>query len=244
MPQISLIPPALITSLLFFDLETVAKVQNYSMLSPEEQKLWDHQTTILIKSGQVLPLTSPSDCWNMAAIIPEFSKICSASFGIYIEKPNKEPIFYQRNYTGENELDILQSISKLFETLTTPFELAGYNIDTFDIPFLIKRFIITMGSIPYQLDFFRKKPWEMGTMDLAKIWQGSGRSMVKFDIMANALGIPTPKEEMYGGDVYKTFYEEQNLPKIAKYCDKDVYASFQCARKMAGLPIEVTSKKI
>lgn len=244
MAQTTLISPGLIPGLLFFDIETVAEVETYEELSPRKQELWNHQTKLLIKSGQVEADSTPQSVWPMAAIIPEFAKICSASFGIYIQKADADPVFYQRNYTNADELIILHAILDLFNTLKAPFQFSGYNIDTFDIPFMIKRFMIKLGFIPEQLNFHGKKPWEIGTLDLAKVWQGLGRSMCKFDLLAEVFGIESPKDEMYGGDVYYEFYLKKDLEKIGRYCDKDVLGTLKVALKMAGMNPDVILKSI
>jgi hypothetical protein len=52
--------------------------------------------------------------------------------------------------------------------------------------------------------------------------------------LAHDLGIPSPKDEMDGSMVGKTFYEEKDLEKIAKYCQKDVITLARVYNRFAG----------
>ena len=40
--------------------------------------------------------------------------------------------------------------------------------------------------------------------------------------MAHVLGIPSPKEDIDGSMVRKVYYEDNDLERIIKYCEKDV----------------------
>ena len=40
--------------------------------------------------------------------------------------------------------------------------------------------------------------------------------------MAHVLGIPSPKEDIDGSMVRDVYYEENDLERIVKYCERDV----------------------
>jgi hypothetical protein len=40
--------------------------------------------------------------------------------------------------------------------------------------------------------------------------------------MAHVLGIPSPKEDIDGSMVRDVYYEENDLERITKYCERDV----------------------
>jgi hypothetical protein len=40
--------------------------------------------------------------------------------------------------------------------------------------------------------------------------------------MAYVLGIPSPKEDIDGSKVRSVYYEEGDIDRIAKYCERDV----------------------
>jgi hypothetical protein len=40
--------------------------------------------------------------------------------------------------------------------------------------------------------------------------------------MAHVLGIPSPKDDIDGSQVAQVFYKENDLDRIAIYCEKDV----------------------
>ncbi|MFT4722714.1 MAG: hypothetical protein ACI897_000792, partial [Flavobacteriales bacterium] len=47
-------------------------------------------------------------------------------------------------------------------------------------------------------------------------------------------GIPTPKDDIEGSDVARVYYEDKDLPRIVKYCIKDVVAVAQIVLKFKG----------
>jgi len=40
--------------------------------------------------------------------------------------------------------------------------------------------------------------------------------------MAHVLGVPSPKEDIDGSMVREVYYEENDLERITKYCERDV----------------------
>jgi hypothetical protein len=49
--------------------------------------------------------------------------------------------------------------------------------------------------------------------------------------MCCVLGVESPKDEIAGKDVHRTYWEG-NVDKIIEYCEKDVAAVIDCFRKM------------
>ena len=45
--------------------------------------------------------------------------------------------------------------------------------------------------------------------------------------MTNVLGIPSPKDDIDGSEVYGVFYKENNIERIVNYCEKDTLAVAQ-----------------
>ena len=103
--------------------------------------------------------------------------------------------------------------------------IVGYNINGFDVPFIIKRgFINNITTLPSIFKIFDKKPWELSAKfkDLFLLWQLNTRNFVSLDAVASCLGLETHKDTMDGSMVAPTFYLEKNLEKIVDYCEKDV----------------------
>lgn len=93
-------------------------------------------------------------------------------------------------------------------------------------------------SIPTQLDIAGKKPWETNHLDTMELWRfGDFRSYTSLNLMAAVLDIPTPKDDISGEDVYRVYYDENNLARIRVYCEKDVITTAQILRKLRGEPL-------
>ena len=54
--------------------------------------------------------------------------------------------------------------------------------------------------------------------------------------MAQFFGIPSPKDDMDGSDVARVYYEEKDLARIVRYCEKDVITLTQVYLKLTLQP--------
>jgi predicted PolB exonuclease-like 3'-5' exonuclease len=61
--------------------------------------------------------------------------------------------------------------------------------------------------------------------------------------LATILSIPTPKDDIDGSMVKKVYYEDNDLKRIVKYCQKDVITTAQILLKFKGLP-SISSENI
>jgi 3'-5' exonuclease len=101
--------------------------------------------------------------------------------------------------------------------------LCAHNGKEFDFPFLCRRFLINGMALPKLLQLQGKKPWEVRHLDTMDMWKfGDYKNFSSLNLLAHVFGIPSPKDDMDGSMVGKTFYEENDLPRIEKYCKKDV----------------------
>jgi hypothetical protein len=83
-------------------------------------------------------------------------------------------------------------------------------------------------KLPYKLDLFGKKPWEVPHLDTMELWKfGDYKHYTSLKLMANILGIPSPKEDIDGSMVRDVYYEEQDLDRIVTYCELDVVTTAQ-----------------
>ena len=90
-------------------------------------------------------------------------------------------------------------------------------------------------DLPGCLNLSGKKPWEVKHIDTMDLWKfGDVKNFSSLNLLAHVLGIPSPKDEMDGSMVGKTFYEEKDLAKIEKYCKKDVITLAHVYNRFAG----------
>jgi predicted PolB exonuclease-like 3'-5' exonuclease len=113
--------------------------------------------------------------------------------------------------------------------------IVGYNINMFDVPFIIKRaFINNILQIPNIFKIFDKKPWELSAKfkDIFLLWQMNTRNFVSLDAVASCLGLETHKDTMDGSMVGSTFHKEKNLEKIVDYCEMDVVLTGKVMKRL------------
>ena len=56
---------------------------------------------------------------------------------------------------------------------------------------------------------------------------GDYKSNTTLKLLAGVLGFPTPKDDIDGSQVGRVFWEDDDLERIATYCEKDVLATAQ-----------------
>lgn len=82
--------------------------------------------------------------------------------------------------------------------------------------------IIKGIDIPFKLDLFGKKPWEVPHLDTLELWKfGDYKTYTSLKLLAHVLGIPSPKDDIDGSEVCKVYYEENDIDRIVIYCEKD-----------------------
>jgi len=71
-----------------------------------------------------------------------------------------------------------------------------------------------------------------------ELWKfGDYKAYTSLALLCHIFQIPTPKDDISGADVARVYYEEQNLERITKYCEKDVVALIQVYLRMRLEPL-------
>ena len=60
------------------------------------------------------------------------------------------------------------------------------------------------------------------------------KSYTSLSLLTTIFDIPTPKDDIDGSMVGQVYWEENNLERIANYCQKDVIATAQLLRRYRG----------
>jgi 3'-5' exonuclease len=214
-----------IEKILFLDIETVPVVYRYADLPDAARELWN-------KKWQHSKDIVPEQHYQKAGIYAEFAKVVCIGLGYY-----RKGKFSVRTIASDNEKDILGEFSALLnlDFNTDRHLLCAHNGKEFDFPFLCRRFIINGLPLPRPLQIQGKKPWEVNLLDTMEMWKfGDYKSMTSLNLLAHVLGIPSPKDDMDGSMVGKTYYEEKNLPRIEAYCKKDVVTLARVYSRFSG----------
>ena len=210
-------------NILFLDIETVPEEKVFKNLTEEKQKLWDDKSKYQRKED-----FTAEEFYDRAGIWAEFGKIACISVGFFKNKEDSRT-FRLTTFKG-GEAKILSDFSNLLSThfYKDHHLLCAHNGKEFDFPFIARRMLINGLSLPAKLNLFGKKPWEVPHLDTLELWKfGDYKHYTSLKLLTNVLGIQTPKDDIDGSEVRDVFYEEQNINRIAIYCEKDVIAIAQ-----------------
>jgi uncharacterized protein YprB with RNaseH-like and TPR domain len=210
--------------ILFLDIETVPEVYRFSDLDAETAALFDTKTKFHQKDGQ-----TAADVYERAGIYAEFGKIICISCGIVHDKPHGKEIRL-KSIANDDERQLLLDFAKLLnQHYNMPHHiLCGHNAKEFDFPFIARRMLLHGIDLPSALDIAGKKPWEIAHLDTMELWKfGDYKHYSSLSLLCHIFKIPTPKDDITGADVARVYYEDKDLNRIVKYCQKDVVALIQ-----------------
>ena len=222
-------------NVLFLDIETVPQVYNFADLDEAKQKLYDSKTRYKQQKGNL----SVEDVYESAGILAEFGKIVCISVGFLADEGNK-PQLRLKSFYGHDEKGILVNFSDLLNDHynTSRHLLCAHNGKEFDFPYLARRMLINGLALPNALDTAGKKPWEVNHLDTMELWKfGDYKHYTSLSLLTNIFDIPTPKDDITGADVARVYWEDQDVERIATYCEKDVQATVQLFRRYKGQPL-------
>lgn len=217
-------------NILFLDIETVPETQYFSDLDDSKQALWEHKSKYQRKQDE-----TAEDFYQRAGIWAEFGKIVCISVGYFTFKGDIRQ-FRVTSFFGD-ELKILKDFKNLLiaHFSETKHLLCAHNGKEFDFPYIARRMIINHIELPYKLNLFGKKPWEIPHLDTLELWKfGDYKSYTSLKLLTNVLGIPSPKDDIDGSEVYATYYEENDIDRIVIYCEKDTIAVAQIFLRLRG----------
>ena len=70
-----------------------------------------------------------------------------------------------------------------------------------------------------------------------ELWKfGDFKSFVSLNLLANLFDIPTPKDDIDGSMVADVYYRDNDIQRIAVYCNKDVITLVQVLLKLMNKP--------
>ncbi len=252
------------SSILFLDIETVPAVYPYEKLDQKTRDLWH-------KKFRHRKNFDPVQNYASSAIYPEFGKIVTISLGFFTKASEGNEYDFRIISIGSHDEKLLLEAFKAiieyksFGDLWQKWEnnprrktlvrdalyFMGHNIREFDIPYIARRMLINNITLPAPLQLLGFKNWDiMHLIDTLDLWKfGDQRSYISLELLASALGIPSPKEVMSGQDVYRYYYgiyytidgkevikgaTKEDLKQILIYCQGDVITVAQIFRKLRG----------
>ena len=208
-------------NLLLIDIETVPQQPDFNLLSDDWKHLWEEKTQ------RSLPdFTTAAEFYpQRAGVMAEFAKIVCISIGFFVKQESRWQLRL-KSFFGDDEKKILQELIttiNIMEAKNNKWSFAGHNIKEFDMPFICRRLLINGLAIPAYLDFQNMKPWDTNIVDTFQYWRfGDFKNYTSLKLLAAALGVPSPKDDIDGSMVATVYWQEKNLQRIATYCQKDV----------------------
>ena len=226
--------PQALENILFLDIETVPEAKNFGQLNREAQDLYAAKTEYKRKATEI----SAEDYYDHAGIWAEFGKIVCISVG-YVTTTTNGRQFRVRSFFGDEKqllVDFKILLDKHFSS--TQNKLCAHNGKEFDFPFIARRMLKHKLELPILLQMMGKKPWEVPHIDTLELWKfGDYKHYTSLKLMTNVLGIPSPKDDIDGSEIYRVFYEENDLKRIITYCEKDTLAVAQILLRLRGAPL-------
>lgn len=222
-----------LNNILFLDIETVPQYSGYSDMPEKMQRLWDKKAVRLQPLGQ--EPVAPEELYSRAGIYAEFGRVICISVGIVIDDHIR-----LKSFAGDDEYVLLAEFARLLADKFSSDEhyLCAHNGKEFDFPYLCRRMIINGIKLPSILNLAGKKPWEIKHYDTMELWKfGDYKSYTSLELLAAVFDIPTPKDDIDGSEVHKVFWQDNDLPRIVEYCQKDVVTIVQLFRRYLGMEL-------
>ena len=221
-----------IKNVLFLDIETVPCSPSFEDLNITFQNLWTEKTAWQRKEEY-----TPAEFYKLkAGVMAEFAKIICISVGyLFVEK--NENHFRIKSFYGDDEKQIINDFNELLNSQFSKkqHQLCAHNGKEFDFPFIARRTLINGLKLPALLDIAGKKPWEVNHLDTMELWKfGDYKHYTSIKILAALFNIPTPKDDIDGSQVAGVYWNDKDLERIKKYCQKDTLTVAQLLLKYKG----------
>jgi len=222
-----------VNNILFLDIETVPQYSSYQELTESWKLLWDIKAGYIIRNKEDETFES---VYPRAGIYAEFGKIICISCG-FVQGSGDQKKILLKSFAGDNEQVLLHEFAEMIRKWSGHEQryLCGHNGKEFDFPYLCRRMIINNIPIPSILNISGKKPWEVSHLDTMELWKfGDFKNYTSLNLLAQSLGITTPKDDIDGSMVWEVYWKEKNLERIVTYCQKDVVTVAQILLRMMG----------
>jgi 3'-5' exonuclease len=222
-----------INNILFLDIETVPQYATYDNVPDDWKKLWIRKAELIIKDKQAETYES---IYNRAATYAEFGKIICVSCGIITGAGSTKKLLL-KSFFDNDERILLKDFCDMLNKWSFDGNkyLCAHNGKEFDFPYLCRRLIVNDIAIPSILNLSGKRPWEIPHLDTMELWKfGDYKNFTSLNLMAQVLGIATPKDDIDGSMVYDIYWKENDMARIVTYCQKDVVTVAQIFLRLSS----------
>lgn len=219
-------------NILVIDIETVASHKYFEELDERFQKLWEK------KAKRIAPDLTPKQAFEeRAGIYAEFGKIVVISLGIFFKDENGKLSLRVKALANDDEKKLLIDFNELINKKLKhkKIQFVAHNGKEFDFPYIARRMLINGLTLPIPLQLQNKKPWEINHIDTMQLWRfGDFKNFTSLDLLAAVFGLSTSKDDIDGSQVNHVYYQDNDLERIAHYCNKDVALTAQVYLSLIG----------
>ena len=228
---------------LFLDIECVGAVHDFNTLDSEMQSLWTKKARSIQRNPALTDEEAAGFFEERAGIYAEFGKIVCISVGILRYGADGTRQLHVTSFADRHEPTLLTAFADMLERNAQHAEegkrlryLCGHNVREFDLPYIGRRMLIQRMRLPEILDLRGKKPWETKhVLDTMEVYSfGDRKAFTSLRLLAALFGIPSPKGDIDGSEVGRVFWEEDDLERIARYCERDVVATTSVYLALTG----------
>ena len=230
--------------ILFLDIECVSGEPSLDEVPPTLAKLWRDKAPRILRVDELSDEEAAAAYVDRAGIFAEFGKIVCISVGILTGGPGEE-LLRVKSFADIDEAVLLGEFAELITRSPRLRYFCGHNIREFDLPYIGRRMLIHGMTLPPLLDLRGKKPWEAKhLLDTMEMWTfGDRKHYTSLKLLAALFGVPSPKDDIDGSQVGRVFWEENDLERIAVYCEKDVVATTNVFFALTGRPL-LTAERV
>jgi hypothetical protein len=219
---------SIIHETLFFNIKTVLEYPTLEKLKEKNESLFERWKFISKNKYNADSIESEKIYNENASYYPEYSRIVAITYGnVYME--NGELKRTIKRYVSENEQEIVGNFIDMLQQLSIesiqsnpqffPI-LCGYNIINYDLPLLIKRFLLhkknlTTKELPLIIkNILNVKPWESGIIDVINIWKFNGYDTTSLMLISDFLGLKKTTNLLPANELSKYYWSNiQEKPK-------------------------------
>ncbi len=165
----------------FFKIVTVSNFKNFTDAPESVQNFW------VDKSERLGYTDAEKSYQEKAGIYAEFAQVVGV--GIAFEKKGE---FRFKFIHAKDERTLLTELTNLLNEKFNPskYQLCGYNIREFDVPFLSRRLLINNIELPSMIKVSSTKPWDYPHIELLDFWKfGDHKSYIPMELMCNVLQV-------------------------------------------------------
>jgi len=227
-------PAISVSNVLFLDIETVPQFSSHEQMPEEWKTLWSLKAQYLLRNQE--ETETPATIYPRAGIYAEFGRIICISCG-YITGSGADKKISIKSFYGDDEKTVLLAFSEMLGRWASDSAkfLCAHNGKEFDFPYLCRRLVINRLPMPPALQLSGKKPWEVNHLDTMELWKfGDFKSYTSLNLLAHALDIATPKDDIDGSMVWEVYWKERDIQRIVTYCQKDVITVAQIYLRLNG----------